>query len=147
MENGVTHYYIIEAHPEVYKKLVKFKEYWDTVKGAPKVVPIFGQWKDAINVLRQDEVRLDGILYDVYPNNPSEQHLHQFLFALKAWKFLKEGGRFVYCNLTSIGVLRSQSDTWEELWKETQLPYLTDRLLVLEKKNLAPIQFLGSHNL
>lgn len=135
MQNGVTHHYIIEAHPEVYKKLVEFKEHWDTVPGAPKVVPIFGQWKDAITVLRQDKVQLDGILYDAYPNNPSEQHLHQFLFAVKAWEFLKEGGRLVYCNLTSIGVLRSQSDTWEELWQETQLPYLTDRLLGLEKEN------------
>lgn len=117
---------IIEANDVVFSRLEKFAEE-EAKAGRAKVIPVRGLWADAVDQLRAQGCKYDAILYDPYPQNESEQHLHQFLFISTAWDLLKPGGRFVYCNLTSIGKLREVYTTWEDLWAKSQLPYLTQK--------------------
>lgn len=124
----VTEHVIIEANADVYEKLVAWAKTENDTCGRPHVTPMLGLWKDVIPGLVKSGEVFDGILYDPYPQNVVEQHVHQFLFIRQAWPLLKTGGRLVYCNLTSLGVLRSQYASWEDVWNETQLPYITDRL-------------------
>lgn len=52
---------IIEAHPDVYKKMVE--EGWNT---RPNVRLCFGKWQEVIPLLIQEGVVVDGIFYDTY---------------------------------------------------------------------------------
>jgi glycine amidinotransferase len=115
----VTEHHIIEANLDVYKKLQEFTVTHPTVR------PHLGLWQDIVAALPDNS--LDTILYDAYPGRPEEQHTHQFLFMAAAWKKLKSGGVFIWCNLTSGGVLRPQYPTWAAWFDATQRPHL-DRL-------------------
>jgi len=118
---------IIEANHLVFEHLEKFAKD-EAEAGRPTVVPVQGLWVDALQRLKEQGCCYDAILYDASPQNECEQHLHQFLFMNAAWELLRPGGRFVYCNLTSIGKLRETYSTWEDLWQKSQLPYLTSKL-------------------
>lgn len=67
-------------------------------------------WQDSIAKIPSNSI--DGILYDTYPLNKEEQHIHQFEFLAEARRILKPGGILTYCNLTSIGVLKNQYEDW-----------------------------------
>jgi len=131
-KNVLTHT-IIEANDKVFESLQEFAKA-EEAAGRPKVVPEKGLWVDALERLKASGSRYDAILYDPYPQNESEQHLHQFLFMNAAKDLLKPGGRFVYCNLTSIGKLKESYETWEELWTKSQVPYLTVKLCGFDPK-------------
>lgn len=109
---------ILEANTEVFKTLQTFKN------SAPHKVSAIGPnlWQNSLPTIENNSI--DGILYDTYPLVKEEQHTHQFDFIKAAYPKLKSGGILTYCNLTSLGVLRPQYQSWEELFKETQLPYL-----------------------
>ena len=57
----------------------------------PKVTPLGPMlWQDAIAQIPDNTI--DGILYDTYPLNKEEQHIHQFEFLKQARRILKPGG-------------------------------------------------------
>ena len=109
---------IMEANGDVFKRLEEF------AAGAPSKVTPLGPdlWQNSINKIEDESV--DGILYDTYPLNKEEQHTHQFEFLKAARRILKPGGIMTYCNLTSLGVLKNEYETWEELFEATQKPHL-----------------------
>ncbi|CAD7970858.1 unnamed protein product [Amoebophrya sp. A120] len=108
---------IIEANADVIKR----GQEW--AKDKPhKVTFLHGLWQDKVAEL--PEGYLDGVLYDPYPLNAEEQHTHQFEFIGKVKSKLKPGGILTYCNLTSIGVLKGRHEKWEDLWEQTQVPYI-----------------------
>jgi glycine amidinotransferase len=109
---------IMEANGDVFKRLEHFAE------GAPSKVTPLGPdlWQNSIQKIEDNSI--DGILYDTYPLNKEEQHTHQFDFIREARRILKPGGIMTYCNLTSLGVLRHEYDSWEELFEATQKPHL-----------------------
>jgi len=112
-----TEHIIMEANGDVYKRLVAFKETY------PKVTPMGpALWQDSVDQL--EDGCIDGILYDTYPLNAEEQHTHQFDFLKQARRLLRPGGVLTYCNLTSLGVLKNEYESWEELFEKTQLPHL-----------------------
>lgn len=124
---SITSHTIVEANADVFESLKKFAEE-EKAAGRPTVHPKHGFWIDIVAQLKKEGKMFDAILYDPYPQNESEQHLHHMLFMNLAMPLLKSGGRFVYCNLTSIGKLKESHDTWEDLWTKSQVPYLTTKL-------------------
>lgn len=54
-------HYIVEAHPDVYKRMLEQK--WDT---KPNVVILFGRWQELIPQLIQQGIRIDAVFYDTY---------------------------------------------------------------------------------
>lgn len=125
--SSVKSHTIVEANGDVFKSLQQFAA--DEEKaGRPKVIPMHGFWVDMVEKLKKDGTMFDAILYDPYPQNESEQHLHHMLFLNLAKDLLRPGGRFVYCNLTSIGKLKETYESWEDLWTKSQVPYLTNKL-------------------
>jgi len=123
----VTSHTIVEANDKVFETLKQFAAREEAANRA-KVIPEKGLWVDVLPQLKRDGRMFDAILYDPYPQNESEQHLHQFIFMQCALPLLKPNGKFVYCNLTSIGKLRENYKTWEDLWNKSQVPYLTTKL-------------------
>jgi guanidinoacetate N-methyltransferase len=108
---------IMEANKDVFKTLEEFKIKY------PKVTPMGpALWQDSVSKIEDNSI--DGILYDTYPLNKEEQHIHQFEFIKEAYRMLKPGGILTYCNLTSLGVLKSRYEKWEDLFEETQRPHL-----------------------
>lgn len=109
---------ILEANADVFNRLQSF------AGGTPtKVTPIGpDMWQNSIATIPDESI--DGILYDTYPLNKEEQHIHQFHFLQEARRILKPGGVITYCNLTSLGVLKHDYETWEDLFEATQKPHL-----------------------
>jgi len=98
---------------------------------------INAMWQDAVADLEDESI--DAVLYDPYPNTAAEQHVHQHLFIKAIFPKLKPGARLVYCNLTSLGVLRGDYDmpedgphgkaltreqSWGLVWDKTQKHHL-----------------------
>lgn len=107
----------MEANAGVYKRLEQFAVKY------PNVTPMGpALWQDSISKI--PDASIDGILYDTYPLNKEEQHTHQFEFLKEARRVLKPGGILTYCNLTSLGILKNNYDSWEVLFEETQRPHL-----------------------
>ena len=131
---------ILEANADVFKRLEDFAE------SAPsKVTPVGPDlWQNSISKIPDNSI--DGILYDTYPLNKEEQHIHQFEFMRQARRILKPGGIMTYCNLTSLGVLKHEYDTWEELFEKTQKPhilaagYSEDEIVGVESFPVEPIK-------
>lgn len=121
---------VIEANNDVYKKL----EEW-AVDQKHRVTCMQGLWQDQIKLIEDNS--LDGILYDTYPLNVEEQHIHQFNFLKVAWKKLKVGGIMTYCNLTSIGVLKTDYPDWNEMFEKTQKPKLLE---VIKEADIQPFE-------
>lgn len=108
---------IMEANAGVFKRLQAFAVKY------PNVTPMGpALWQDSISKIA--DASIDGILYDTYPLNKEEQHIHQFEFLKEARRILKPGGILTYCNLTSLGILKNNYDSWEVLFEETQRPHL-----------------------
>lgn len=128
--HDIDEHVVIEANKDVYKKLEK----WATNQ-KHKTTPMHGLWQDQIKLIEDNS--LDGILYDTYPLNAEEQHTHQFDFLKAAWKKLKVGGIMTYCNLTSIGVLKTDHPDWNEMFEKTQKPYL---LKVVKEADIKPFE-------
>lgn len=134
--SSVKSHTIVEANGDVFKSLQQFAA--DEEKaGRPKIIPMHGFWVDCVETLKKNGTKFDALLYDPYPQNESEQHLHHFLFGNLAKDLLRPGGRFVYCNLTSIGKLKESYETWDDLWKLSQVPYLTNKLCGFKPANLS----------
>ncbi|NES81808.1 MAG: class I SAM-dependent methyltransferase [Moorea sp. SIO2B7] len=110
---------IIEANQDVFQGLIDFQK-----NAVNQVTPILGLACEVLDSFQEQS--FEGIFYDTYPLNADEQHTHQFNFVQKAYPLLKTGGTLSYCNLTSTGVLKNRYDSWEALFKETQLPYLIE---------------------
>lgn len=110
---------IIEANVYVLEKLNKW-----AAKQKHKVTVMEGLWQEQIALVEDNSV--DGVLYDAYPLNKAEQHIHQFDFLKQAYKKLKPGGIATYCNLTSMGVLHTQYPDWNELFEKTQKPHILE---------------------
>ncbi len=110
---------IIEYNAAVFGRLQKFAD-----DATNKITPHLGHAVEVATTLEPQS--FDGIFYDTYPLNAEEQHTHQFNFVKQAYPLLKPGGTLSYCNLTSTGVLKNQYDSWEALFKETQVPHLID---------------------
>lgn len=108
---------IIEANADVFESCKKWAS-----EQKNKVTPMHGLWQDQIALVEDNS--LDGILYDTYPLNAEEQHTHQFDFLKAAFKKLKVGGIMTYCNLTSIGLLKTKHPDWKEMFEKTQKPHL-----------------------
>lgn len=133
---SITSHTIVEANGDVFESLKKWGAEEEKA-GRPKVIPMHGFWVDIIEQLKKEGKQFDAILYDPYPQNESEQHLHHMLFMNLAKPLLKSGGRFVYCNLTSIGKLKESHEKWEDLWKKSQVPYLTNKLCGFDPAKLS----------
>ncbi|KAF4671285.1 hypothetical protein FOZ61_003218 [Perkinsus olseni] len=116
-KHDIDEHIIIEANKDVFKRLQAFAS-----RAPHKVTPMLGFACDVVATLPDNSI--DGILYDTYPHDKDEQHTHQFKFIKEAYRVLKPGGILTYCNLTSIGVLKGEYDTWQELWEKTQLPHV-----------------------
>ncbi len=111
---------IIEGNQGVFARLLNFR-----TKARHTVTPVCGLWQEVVPLL--GDGTFDGILYDTYPLSEAEQHTHHLEFARHAHRLLAPGGTFVFCNLTSLGVLLGKYDgQWEPLWRESQLPGLGD---------------------
>jgi|ERR1712194_87883 len=117
--NEIVEHIIIEANADV---IARGKDWAKSQKH--KVTFMHGLWQEVVASLPDGE--LDGVLYDPYPLNAAEQHIHQFDFIKQVRSKLKPSGILTYCNLTSIGVLKGQHKEWEDLWKETQVPHIKD---------------------
>ena len=115
--HNISEHIIIEANTDVFQML----EVWSKEQ-KHKVTGMLGLWQEQMALIKDNS--LDGILYDAYPLNKAEQHIHQFDFLKQAYSKLKVGGILTYCNLTSIGVLRTQYPDWNELFEKTQKPHL-----------------------
>ena len=60
-EHSPEKHYIIEAHPDVYQKMIHDK--WNE---KPNVVILFGKWQDMLPQLIQQGVQIDAVFYDTY---------------------------------------------------------------------------------
>uniref|UniRef100_A0A0G4HX82 Uncharacterized protein n=1 Tax=Chromera velia CCMP2878 TaxID=1169474 RepID=A0A0G4HX82_9ALVE len=124
-ECDIQEHVIIEANADVFKKLVSW-----AAQQKHKVTPLFGLWQDVVHSLPSND--FDGIMYDTYPQNAEQQHVHQFGFLKHARRLLKPVGILTYCNLTSLGVLRAEysdptktdEENWRLLFEATQKPHL-----------------------
>merc|ERR1719238_337231 len=103
--HSITEHIIIEANAGVIERGKEWAK-----KQPNKVTFLHGLWQDVVANLEDNS--LDGVLYDTYPLNKEEQHIHQFGFIKKIYPKLKPGGILTYCNLTSIGVLKSEHAKW-----------------------------------
>jgi guanidinoacetate N-methyltransferase len=116
-QHPIDEHIIMEANGDVFKRLEQFAIKY------PKTTPMGpALWQDSIAKIEDNSI--DGILYDTYPLNKEEQHTHQFDFLREARRVLKPGGILTYCNLTSLGILKNNYDSWEVLFEETQRPHL-----------------------
>eukprot|EP00941_MAST-03F_sp_MAST-3F-sp1_P003676 g3676.t1 len=117
-QHSIDKHVILEANADVFKTLCTFAK-----SSQRKVIPVGpGLWQDTLPGIARESV--DGVLYDTYPLTKEEQHTHQFEFVKAVYDKMKAGGILTYCNLTSLGVLRNQYSSWEELFETTQLPHL-----------------------
>lgn len=121
----VTKHTIIEINKDVYDTALEFKE------SHPTVNPLHGDWKAKLAEVEDGSV--DGVFYDPYPSGDHDQHTHQFDFLKAVRDKIKVGGRLTYCNLTSLGVLKSlykdaasSRENWAKLMEETQIPHLLE---------------------
>jgi putative peptidoglycan lipid II flippase len=64
------------------------------------------------------------IFFDGSPFNEDELYNRQFHFGEHAFRLLKKGGIYTYCNLTGFGQLRGRFADWETFFRESQLPSL-----------------------
>jgi len=115
--HDIDEHIIIEANADVFENLKKW-----AAEQKHKVTGMHGLWQDQIALVEDNS--LDGILYDTYPLCAEEQHIHQFDFLKAAYRKLKVGGIMTYCNLTSIGLLKTKYPDWKELFEKTQKPHL-----------------------
>jgi type IV protein arginine methyltransferase len=73
-----SHHYIIEAHPDVYRKLCM--DGWDT---KPGVQVFFGRWQDVVPQMAQSGVQLDAIFFDTYAEHAFDmEDFHQQMAGL-----------------------------------------------------------------
>jgi len=77
-------------------------------KTHPSVNGLLGPWQERVHDVEENS--LDGVFYDPYPSTKADQHTHQFDFLKDVRSKLKVGGHLTYCNLTSLGVLKSNPD-------------------------------------
>eukprot|EP01063_Lacrimia_lanifica_P027467 TRINITY_DN385_c0_g1_i1.p1 TRINITY_DN385_c0_g1~~TRINITY_DN385_c0_g1_i1.p1 ORF type:complete len:291 (+),score=191.48 TRINITY_DN385_c0_g1_i1:78-950(+) len=130
-------HHIIELNEEVFKKLLEFQAQEEKL-GRATVVPHQGSWQDVVEDLKKANTTYSGILYDPFPTCKEEQHFHQLMFISdqSAGALLQKNGTFVYCNLTSLGVLLAENNAdWKQVWEVTQKPYLNGQEFeVLGKK-------------
>jgi len=127
-------HHIIELNDAVFANLEKFAAD-EAQMGRATVVCHHGNWKDVVqDLIGKDQ--FSGLLYDPFPTCKEEQHFHQLMFIADqhAGPLLHQGGAFVYCNLTSLGVLcADRAGDWEKVWEETQKPYLLgDKMNILD---------------
>jgi guanidinoacetate N-methyltransferase len=91
MEQGCTHYTVIEPHPEIASRARQ----WASAQKVPAVV-IEDTWQNAVPELR----KYDGILFDTYPIDEEERELEQYQFVRPflelAPQFLAPQGLFTY---------------------------------------------------
>jgi len=136
-ERGITKHIIIEGNADVIRiQGEKFKNDIGPERAA-NVEYMEGMWQDRVKDIPDNTI--DAVLYDPYPNNTEEQHIHQFLFIKEIFPKLKKGAILVYCNLTSLGVLRGDYDlpeagphgagitreqAWGLVWSKKQVPHL-----------------------
>eukprot|EP00927_Polykrikos_kofoidii_P083085 TRINITY_DN8426_c0_g1_i2.p1 TRINITY_DN8426_c0_g1~~TRINITY_DN8426_c0_g1_i2.p1 ORF type:complete len:773 (+),score=136.81 TRINITY_DN8426_c0_g1_i2:64-2319(+) len=103
-KHAVSEHHVIEANRDVLSRLhdiaTRENDKHD-VDGTPRLIVHEGLWKDVVNDFKPG--MFDAIMYDAYPQDRSTQHTHQFDFIAQYRRFLRTGGIFVYCNLTSIG--------------------------------------------
>ena len=130
--HDITEHIIIEANKDVYKTL----EEW-AVNQKHKITCMQGLWQDQIELIEDNS--LDGILYDTYPMNDEELHIHQFAFLKAAWKKLKVGGIMTYCNNTSAGILKTDYPDWNVMFEKTQKPEL---LKVVKETDIQPFEIM-----
>lgn len=120
-QQKIDEHVIIEANAGVIERGKKWAE---TQPQGNKVKFLHGLWQDMVATL--EDCSLDGVMYDPYPLNSEEQHIHQFSFIKMIKPKLKPTGILTYCNLTSIGVLKGRHPEWEKLWTESQVPHIKD---------------------
>lgn len=118
-QNAIKEHHIIEANQDVFKKLQEFSK-----QSKVKVFGYQGLWQEVIT--KFEENSFDGILYDTYPINEEELHIHQFNFIKTAYKLLKPNGVLTYCNFTSWGNLRKEYNDDYEMFEKTQSDKLTE---------------------
>lgn len=112
----VTKHIIIEANRDIFAKTLDF-----AATAEHTAIPIFGFWEHVCDTLRDESV--DGILYDTYPIVDGYLHVHQFMFAERAYRLLKPGGVMTYCNLTSWGQQKLDHPDDLDLFRDTQMPH------------------------
>jgi|TARA_R110000772_G_scaffold192574_1_gene303524 protein arginine N-methyltransferase 2 len=91
-------HWIIEGHPDVCKRMVV--DGWDIRKG---VKCLFSRWQDVYQELPEDH--FDAIYFDTY--NDHEQHL----FADRALKLVKKGGKLSFFNDLFTGSVADNAST------------------------------------
>lgn len=98
---------IIEANADVFCRLMEEN---------PGTIGLKGLWQDVVGHLRSGY--FDGILYDPYIISEDDP-AHHISFAFEAYRLLKPGGIFTFCNLTHFGErLPDLSYDMTKLWEE-----------------------------
>lgn len=118
-KHPIDEHVVIESNKSVFSNLENFAR-----TAVHKVVPVFGMWQSLIKSFPDES--FDGIFFDASPFDERELHYRQFDFGKEAYRLLKQNGIYSYCNLCSIGGLRYTYNDWNELFEETQLPYLQE---------------------
>jgi guanidinoacetate N-methyltransferase len=115
--NRVKEHVIVEPNKNILDDVRQFAE-----SATATVTPVRGLWQDVIDQF--EDSSFDGIFFDGSPFNEDELYNRQFHFGEHAFRLLKKGGIYTYCNLTGFGQLRGRFADWETFFRESQLPSL-----------------------
>lgn len=122
VRESVADHYIIEPNKELFKDIIALDSRISSDSFSPhKIIPVLGMWQDVIG---NRELFRDGTFEAIFfygsPFDMKELTERQFDFGEHAFRLLKPGGIYSYCNLTGFGTLRAQFNTWQDFFHNTQ---------------------------
>ncbi len=122
VRNFVADHYIIEPNKEIFKDIIALNNKLShDPTSSHKIVPVLGMWQDVIDngdIFRDDS--FEAVFFDGSPFDMEELIERQFDFGEHAYRLLKPGGIYSYCNLTGFGTLRTRFNSWEDFYYKSQ---------------------------